>query len=500
MSSSSKFGSKDNIFSRYVNNLLHFHTNQYIYLYMSKIFCTFAPEIGARMKEDQHTEFKRLWKDEFFRELSAFANSQGGTLYIGVEDDGTVVGVKDAKLLLQDMPNKIKNNLGFLADVNLQSKDGKEVVAIHVTPQENAISYEGKYYVRSGSTAQELRGQQLASFLMQKAKLHWDALTRPEAKLSDLDDEAWNYFITTALENKRLNKSAQTESKETVLRKLNLMTEDGELTNAALMLFGKDIERWSPLSAFRIGRFGVNQADLIIHDNIVCPLVLMPDAVIDTLRTKYLVSTVGYEGLHRKETLEMPEDGLREMICNAIMHRDYLGTFIHMRVWADRIQLWNEGTLPQSITIEKLMGDHESMPRNPLIAKVFYLMGFIENWGRGYEKIRDAFEQAHLQVPTFEQVRGGIMATIQREVFQKVQSGQITTGSTTPKTTLKTTLKTTQKIIDLIRQDSKITIDQMAMELGLTRDGINYNIKKLKKDGRLRRIKDDNGEHWDIIK
>ena len=140
------------------------------------------------------------------------------------------------------------------------------------------------------------------------------------------------------------------------------------------------------------------------------------------------------------------------------------------------------------------------MPRNPLIAKVFYLMGFIENWGRGYAKIRDSFEQAHLQVPTFEQVRGCFMATIQREVFQKVQSGQITTGSTTPKTTLKTTLKTTQKIIELIRQDSKITIDQMAMELGLTRDGINYNIKKLKKDGRRRRIKDDNGEHWDIIK
>ena len=448
------------------------------------------------MKEDQHTEFKRLWRDEFFRELSAFANSQGGTHYIGVEDDGTIVGVKDAKSLLQDMPNKVKNNLGFLADVNLLSEDDKEYIAIHVLPQENAISYEGKYYVRSGSTAQELRGQQLASFLMQKAKLHWDALTRPEAKLIDLDDEAWDYFITTALENKRLNKSAQSESKETVLRKLNLMTEDGELTNAALMLFGKDIERWSPLSAFRIGRFGVNQADLIIHDNIVCPLVLMPDAVIDTLRTKYLVSTVGYEGLHRKETLEIPEDGLREIICNAIMHRDYLGTFIHMRVWADRIQLWNEGTLPQSITIEKLMEDHESMPRNPLIAKVFYLMGFIENWGRGYAKIRDAFEQAHLQVPTFEQVRGGFMATIQREVFQKVQSAQITTGSTT----LKTTLKTTQKIIELIRQDSTITIDQMAMELGLTRDGINYNIKKLKKEGRLRRIKDDNGERWDIIK
>jgi len=448
------------------------------------------------MKEDQHTEFKRLWKDEFLRELCAFANSQGGTLYIGVEDDGTIVGVKDAKSLLQDMPNKIKNNLGFVADVNLQTKDNKEYIAIRVLPQEDGISYDGKYYVRSGSTVQELRGQELASFLMRKTKIHWDALPRTEAKLSDLDEEAWDFFITTALENKRLNKSAKTESQETVLRKLNLMTEKGELTNAALMLFGKDIERWSPLSAFRIGRFGVNQADLIIHDNIVCPLVLMPDAVIDTLRTKYLVSTVGYEGLHRKETLEMPEEGLREIICNAIMHRDYMGTFVQMRVWADRIQLWNEGILPPSITIESLMGEHESQPRNPLIAKVFYLLGFVENWGRGYEKIRDSFEQAHLQVPTFEQVRGGVMATIQREVFQKVQSGQITTGSTTPKTTPKTTRKT---LLEYIKEHPEATREEMATYLGITIDGVKYHIAHLQKEGLLRRTKGRKEGHWEII-
>lgn len=467
------------------------------------------------MKEDQHTEFKRNWRDDFLKELCAFANSQGGTLYIGVEDDGTIAGVKDAKALLQDMPNKIKNNLGFLADVDLKAEDGKEYIAITVKPQEEAVSHNGKYYVRSGSTVQELYGQQLASFLMQKAKLHWDALTRPEAKLSDLDEDAWNYFITTALENKRLNKSAQTESQETVLLKLNLMTEKGELTNAALMLFGKDIERWSPLSAFRIGRFGINQADLIIHDNIVCPLVLMPDRVIDTLRTKYLVSTVGYEGLHRIETMEMPEDGLREIICNAIMHRDYMGTFVHMRVWADRIQLWNEGTLPPSITIEKLMEEHESLPRNPLIARVFYLMGFIENWGRGYAKIRDSFEQAHLQVPTFEQVRGGIMATIQREVFQKVQGSQITTSCTTQKTTLKTrekatrktgektrektTQKTRGKILAAIKETPATTSKDLAEITGITIKGIEWQLKKLQTQGIIRRVGPDKGGHWEIV-
>ena len=247
---------------------------------------------------------------------------------------------------------------------------------------------------------------------------------------------------------------------------------------------------------------------MIIHDNIVCPLVLMPDAVIDTLRTKYLVSTVGYEGLHRKETLEMPEDGLREMICNAIIHRDYLGTFIHMRVWADRIQLWNEGTLPQSITIEKLMEDHESMPRNPLIAKVFYLMGFIENWGRGYEKIRDAFEQAHLQVPTFEQVRGGIMATIQREVFQKVQSGQGTTKSTT-ENVLENDQKSgrknqkwpekAQQILDAILLNTRVSIQQLEEQLQLGHTTIKKILREMQIEGIIRRIGPDKGGHWEII-
>jgi ATP-dependent DNA helicase RecG len=101
-----------------------------------------------------------------------------------------------------------------------------------------------------------------------------------------------------------------------------------------------------------------------------------------------------------------------------------------MRVWDDHIDLWNSGTFPPEITPENLMTLHESHPRNELIAKVFYRAGFIENWGRGYEKIRNAFAKENLQVPTFEQVRGGVLATIQREVFvalNKQSGGDIST-------------------------------------------------------------------------
>ena len=79
------------------------------------------------------------------------------------------------------------------------------------------------------------------------------------------------------------------------------------------------------------------------------------------------------------------------------------------------ITLWNGGMLPPNYSIEKLMQPHESHPRNRLMANLFYLVGFIEAWGRGYEKIRDAFKSEHLEMPVFEEVRGGFMATIKRE-------------------------------------------------------------------------------------
>ena len=377
------------------------------------------------MKEDQNTEFKRNWRDDFLRELCAFANTQGGTLYIGVDDNGTIIGVPKSKELLENLPNKIQSNLGILSQVNLQTHDDKDTIAISVLPQNRPISYEGKFYIRIGSTTQELRGQDLATFLHTKMNVRWDAITHPEAKLSDLDDEAWRYFIYLATEkSKRLNPSAQTENMETVLRKLQLISESGELTNAALMLFGKDIERWSIMSAYRIGRFGATQADLLTQDSISCPLVMMPEKVMEVLRTKYLVSTFAYESMRRIEKLEIPEEGFREIICNAIMHRDYEATFIQMRIWDQEIELWNPGTLPHNFTIETLMQKHESCPRNPLIAKVFFLAGFIENWGRGYEKIHHEFAKAGLQQPVFEQLRGGMMATIQREVFLKIRGAQ----------------------------------------------------------------------------
>ena len=116
-------------------------------------------------KEDQHTEFKRIWKDEYLREICAFANADGGTLYVGVEDDGTIVGVNNVSHLLENLPNKIKDKLNFIAAVDRRTEGDIEYIAIVVQPQDNPILYDGHCYIRIGSTVQELKGHELMMFL-----------------------------------------------------------------------------------------------------------------------------------------------------------------------------------------------------------------------------------------------------------------------------------------------------------------------------------------------
>ncbi|MFN0213494.1 MAG: helix-turn-helix domain-containing protein [Saprospiraceae bacterium] len=100
--------------------------------------------------------------------ICSFANASGGTLEIGKDDSGTVVGLADAKMLMEDLPNKIRNILGIIVDVNLHSENGKDWISIEVEPYPYPVSYKGQYHFRSGSTKQELIGAALDKFLLQK--------------------------------------------------------------------------------------------------------------------------------------------------------------------------------------------------------------------------------------------------------------------------------------------------------------------------------------------
>ena len=387
-------------------------------------------------RECQNVEYKRSWQDKYLEWICGFANAQGAVMYFGVDDDHEVVGLEHVDRLMEDIPNKIVTTMGIVVDVNLHEQNGREYIEVVIEPSNIPINYKGKYYYRSGSTMQELRGPALQQFVLKKMGRSWDDIPNEHATLDDLDRSAVDYFLRKGIKSGRIGEDESNASTQDVLENLNLICEDGKLKNAALLLFAKKPQRYFTCVEFKIGRFRKDEADLITQDVVEGNIIQMTDRVVDILKTKYFTSPIHYEGMQRIEKLEVPEEALREILYNAIAHKDYMGAPIQMRVWDDYVEVWNEGSLPKELTPEALLKHHSSHPRNKNIAYAFFKAGFIESWGRGYKKIRDGFENAGLPMPKIEDVEGGVRVTFQRNNVSNSVKGRNVT-----KDDLKTALK-----------------------------------------------------------
>jgi ATP-dependent DNA helicase RecG len=102
--------------------------------------------------ENQKTEWKRQWRDEFLKGLCGFANAQGGTLEIGRDDDGIVVGIDNSKELLEELPNTVRHALGIVPSIELFDDNGKQYIAVTIDASGTPVSFRGRHYIRSGST------------------------------------------------------------------------------------------------------------------------------------------------------------------------------------------------------------------------------------------------------------------------------------------------------------------------------------------------------------
>ncbi len=157
------------------------------------------------MLEKQNIEWKESWRDEYFEYISAFANAEGGKIYIGINDKGVVVGISEYEKLLVNLPNKIKDLVGVLCEVNHLTEGDKHYIQIVVNQYSVPITYTGKYYIRRGSTTQLLKGTTLIDFLLKKSGLNWDEVIESSASMSDIDENAIEYFKQSANVSGRLS-------------------------------------------------------------------------------------------------------------------------------------------------------------------------------------------------------------------------------------------------------------------------------------------------------
>lgn len=368
--------------------------------------------------ENQNIEWKSIWKDEYLKWICGFANADGGTMYIGVDDNGMVIGIKNHQKLLEDLPNKIRDILGIMIEVNLRSEENKHFIEIIIEPYSTPISYKGHFYYRSGSTIQDLKGPALEKFLLKKMGNKWDGIIAHGFSFDDLSDEAFEIFRKKARKSKRVPDEDLNDTNVNLLKSLGLIS-DTELKRAAVIAFGKNPEKLITGAYVKIGFFRTH-TDLLYQDEIHGSLFTQVEKTMDLLLTKYMKAHITYEGLTRVETYNFPEKAMREALLNALIHKDYSSANpIQISVYEDWLMIYNNGDLPRGWTMETLKIKHTSEPANPDIAKAFFRAGYIETWGRGTVNIVEYCTQAGLPEPVFEGKWGGIAVIFTKHPDEK---------------------------------------------------------------------------------
>lgn len=260
----------------------------------------------------------------------------------------------------------------------------------------------------------ELTGNELNEFLLKKAGKTWDDVLEEGASVEDIDEESIKTFLSDAAESGRMP-SVEGLSKLEILEKLRL-SKEGKLKRAAIILFGKDPNKFYPNILVKMGRFGSDNADLKFQEIEEGNLIKLLKNVPDQLNRKFFIRPINFEGMQRIEKGEYPA-ALREMLLNALIHRNYMGSSIQMRVYDNKFTIWNEGNLPEGLELESLKTTHSSRPKNPIIAEVCFKAGYIDSWGRGTLKIYNSCKEAELPEPTIESRDGGILVTLFKTKF-----------------------------------------------------------------------------------
>lgn len=371
------------------------------------------------MSETQNIEYKQSWRDEYLKWICGFANANGGSIFIGKDDDGNVVGVTDTKRLLEEIPNKVRDVLGILVDVKLHTTAQGDFIEIIVEGYPYPVNYKGQYHYRSGSTKQELKGTALDKFLLQKKGKRWDGVPVPKVSAKDLKQEAFDFFRKRAFKSQRIEEDILTDSNEHLLENLQLKENDF-LKRAAILLFHLNPENFVTGSYIKIGYFETDD-DLKFQDEIHGNLFTQIEKTMDLLFTKYIKAPISYEGINRVETYEYPKDAVREALLNAIAHKDYSGGVpIQISVYIDKIIIWNEGQLPENWTVKNLLEKHASRPFNPDIANALFRSGYIESWGRGTLKIIRECKQAGIPEPVFSYDSSDISVEFRKDIYNKI--------------------------------------------------------------------------------
>lgn len=364
-------------------------------------------ELSRLMKigENQKAEFKERFDKEAIETASAFANTDGGIILIGVNDRGEAKGASIGKETLKQWINEISQATEptIIPEIKCSRMQGKEIVEIIVEESPiKPIAYKGVCYLRVGNSNRKLSPKEVSELHLQTTGSSWDSYPAKNAGIRDIDLKKVKDYIASANETGRKKIK---ESPLQVLRKLELV-KNNKPAWAAILLFGKEPQRFVLQAKIHCGRFKDETTiidDEMIDGDIFGQVERAMEFIKRNLKLKFEITGKP----KREEIWEYPLDALREAVINAICHRDYTEpSDIQVRIYDNELIIWSSGRLPLGITLEELYKPHKSILRNKLIAQVFFDTALIERWGSGIHRMIQACAKQGLPEPNFEERQG----------------------------------------------------------------------------------------------
>ena len=429
-------------------------------------------------KESETVEFKTSFSDEVIETLVAFANTKGGTVYIGIDGKGEIRGVAISNESVQNWVNEIKSKTypNLVPDGSAFDASGKTVVSLFIQEYPiKPVAVRGRYYKRAGNSNHLLDLQEISSLYLRTYNSSWDSHITDSYSFKDISLEKVQRFIGRA---NKIRDIGISDDPLTVLRKFELIKAE-RITNACQLLFAS-ADQFS--AAVQIGRFSdpvTIKDDRTIRSDLLGQIDEVFEAVKKHLNKEIIITG----NPQHEERWQYPLNAIREIIINMIVHRDYQDSANSIiKIFDDRIEFFNPGRLHAGLSVEQLLGgNYISHVRNKKIAAIFKEAGIIEQSGSGISRVIKAFSNDRLAPPRFENFQHGFKVTVFNQKINVVEN----------------VVENDSLILDLIQKNSAVSAAQIARNLNITERTAQRYLKNLRERKLIRRIGPDKGGRWE---
>ncbi len=436
-----------------------------------------------KQEESQVLERKRSLSDskDIGHTICAFANTEGGILLLGVDDKGGVPGLEKEKLdpiqkQLADLTKKCKPVPSTRMEVKEIS--GKYTIVMLVNEVlDTACFYDGKVWIRTGSTNRQLSSSELIDFLKSRRILNFED-EFSDATIDDIDRNKLDGY----LRKRSMDESYKKKKTADLLFSLKLM-KNNRVTNLAVLFFAKDIMRFTPQAEIKLVRFkGIEPVDIIdaqyTANTLFEAIEQSLSFVLRNTKTRFEIKDI-----KRKEIPEYPTAVVREAIVNAVGHRDYYNqNSIQISIFDDRIEVTSPGALPKDLTIEQLgrLASH----RNARLYQMLSLADYVEGYGTGIPRMIKRMRERELPDPYFEEIGNFFRVTLyngeSRKAIEQYGLNELQ-----------------QKMLRLIK-NKKNKSELIAKECNRSVPTIVKNLAEMEKKGLIKKIGKTRGAYYEL--